>query len=149
MTRKAKVWLLVITLLYRGWGKTHLITGLYFLTLTASRTHTIVSGRKYTPVTRYTSSEVRVIQIEKSDGKVSQNDRNCLFLPWSLLVRMICCSLPLALMRLGPILHSFQDGILIGLGFSCIIWRLIIDELNFIGKIVHQWSKETASFSSY
>lgn len=95
---------------------------------------------------------VGAIQIGKSDGEVSQNDRNCpffFFLPWSLPVRMICCSLPLALMWLGPILHSFQDGIIIGLGFSCIIWSLIIGELNFIGKIVHQWSKETASFSSF
>ena len=46
---------------------------------TGRETHAAVSGRKYTPITRYTSSKVGAIQIGKSDGKVSQNDRNGLF----------------------------------------------------------------------
>ena len=37
-----------------GGAGIHPVTGIYFLTLTVSGTHIAVSGRKYTPVTRYT-----------------------------------------------------------------------------------------------
>ena len=38
----------------RGGGEFHPVTGVYFLTLTVGGTHITVSGRKYTPGTRYT-----------------------------------------------------------------------------------------------
>ena len=40
-------------------GKIHLVTGVYFLTLTAGGTHTAMSREKYTPITGYTPSKLR------------------------------------------------------------------------------------------
>ena len=81
-------------------------------------------------------------KLGKSYGKASQNYRKIVFFTMEPSTNDL-----LLIVTRGP-LHAFHDGIMIGLAVNLTLKGLIIDDLDFIGKIVHdQWQNRMTPFT--